>query len=177
MKKTLAISAGIVAALGIIVLPLTSYAASDTKDVTVTVRVGTGIQLTVDGDKMINMNSGEFNEATTTTANVKTNNATGYNLTVADQDTNNALVKGGDNIPAQSGQPVAGTAGWAIKGGAVGTYTAVPISTAPALQIYTQDTATGSAGVDTVITYGVATNFNQATGDYVDTIVYTATTK
>lgn len=173
MKKSLLLGAGVVAALGVVALPLSSYAV-DTQNVTLNVTVGTGIQLAVDaGTKAVSMNSGEFNETLQTTATVSTNNANGYKITVIDQDNNNALTSAGNTIPAADGPLSAGTAGWGIKGGDIVDYKAVPAQGATALTLVNKG---GTANGDTTaFTYGIATANTQASGIYADTVTFTAT--
>lgn len=48
MRKTLLLGIGVILAFGIIAIPLTSYAANDTKNVTLSVKVNDGISLALD---------------------------------------------------------------------------------------------------------------------------------
>ena len=104
-------------------------------------------------------------------------NASGYTLTVQDADDDNALEDGAKTIPA--GTTIsAGTSAWAFKGGSISSYTAVPVDdgeTNP-VTVKTGSGATLLTGDATTVLYGVSTSANQATGNYTDTIVYTATT-
>lgn len=112
------------------------------------------------------------------TITVYTNNATGYDLTLLDGDTDNDLVNSnGATIDATSATTLtAGTAAWGYRVSGDTDWLAVPISTDPAAPIATLSTKT-SGGDTTIVEYGVATAADQATGVYADTIVYTATTK
>ena len=119
------------------------------------------------------------------TITVYTNNATGYTLNVKDADSTLALTKVGSTetipagtvtSPATTFDLVAGTAAWGYK---VDTASAdgagyKPISASDA-QVKTKATPT-SGGEATNVYYGVATDDDQATGVYTDTITYTATT-
>ena len=121
------------------------------------------------------------------TIKVWTNSALGYDLTVIDQDTSNALSNGAagdaaDTIAAVgvAGELEAGTGAWGIKVGTASTdntgYTAVPVSSGTALNIKNNGSAFADAE-ETVVYYGVSTKANQKTGTYTDQIIYTATTK
>ncbi len=119
-----------------------------------------------------------------TIATVNTNSVNGYNLTLADSDTNNALVAPTGTIAAIASEPVGGTnPGWAIavdKASQTGTITwlQVPISTAAPLTIKSHHPSPAAVTVNdvTTVTYGVAASSSQPTDTYTDTVVYTATT-
>lgn len=173
MKKTLALGASAIAALGVIALPLASYAANSA-DVTLNVNINSAIGLTVDNaTKSVDMNINETNETMKSTVTVTTNNAAGYKINVKDKDSSTALVNGAGTgaatIPAKDGAPVAGTAGWGIKGGDITTYKAVT-----AADVTFKTTAAPANAEQTVFTYGVATAADQKSGTYTDTIVFTA---
>ena len=119
-------------------------------------------------------------EAMTSTVTVYTN-ASGYTLSVIDEDTDNSLKLDASNSIAAFASPAAtlvgGTAGWGIKGGDLTTaYNGIPASDGTALTLKANGTASGS-GDATTFTYGVATSATQKVGTYEDVIVYTATTK
>lgn len=119
--------------------------------------------------------------------NVYTNYTGGYTLTLADADDDTDLDRegGSDSIPTgtvEQGETtfdlVAGEAAWGYKIDPQSTsstgYLPIVGSTGAAATIKTRGTAT-SGGEETIVTYGVATDDDQATGIYKDTIVYTAT--
>lgn len=127
------------------------------------------------------------------TITVYTNNASGFNLTLIDKDSNTDLTHtdGSSYIPATSSTSLeGGTAAWGYKvfsqhGDEEGTgatetgntdWTAVQPSTGTAATISSLNTKT-DGGDQTIVDYGVATAGDQATGVYSDIIVYTATTK
>jgi len=110
----------------------------------------------------------------TSTVTVYTNNASGYTLTVADADANTNLVNGDYSIPAAAA-PAAGTAGWSIEGGSLAKSAIAASDAANPLTVKTTAAKT-SGGDATTMTYTVSTDEDQATGTYVDTITYTATT-
>ena len=120
-----------------------------------------------------------------TIVTINTKSVNGYNLTLADSDTNNALVAPTGTIAAIASEPVGGTnPGWAIavdKASQTGTITwlQVPISTStPPLTIKSHHPSPAAVTVNdvTTVTYGVAASSSQPTGIYTDTVVYTATT-
>ena len=110
----------------------------------------------------------------TSTVTVYTNSTSGYTLAVKDADSTTALTNQSDatkTIPA-SATTTAGTAGWSIAGG---TLAASAITAAD--QTVKQTNAATSGGDATTMTYTIATDTDQATGVYTDTITYTATTR
>ena len=144
----------------------------------------------IDGSTATSTDDGYGFQSTVT---VYTNSTTGYTLAVEDSDSTTALTRvgGTETIPAGN-TLTAGTAAWAYKvaasaageatGDAAGTvetgknaWTAITAN-GSAAQIAHQDTKTID-GTGYVISYGVATDEDQATGTYTDTIIYTATTK
>ena len=116
------------------------------------------------------------------TVTVYTNNTSGYALSLKDKDANTDLThtSGQFRIPAQGSALQAGTAGWNYDVTLVAGETRTPLSTNNAISaagadIDSLNTKT-SGGRTVVVDYNVATNADQATGVYTDTIVYTATT-
>ena len=128
------------------------------------------------------------------TITVYTNAAAGYTLSVNDADSDTDLKNGAIGIPTQGSALSRGTAGWnfdVIRHGAMegepGEQTFVPTEDGTTMEVSNQAisatatpidnyTAKTSDGRDTIVDYNVATNADQATGIYKDTIVYTATT-
>ncbi|MBO7720547.1 hypothetical protein J6S35_02870 [Candidatus Saccharibacteria bacterium] len=110
---------------------------------------------------------------------VYTNNATGYNLSVRDADSNTNLSHVTDPtqfIPASGSALTAGTAGWNYdvtrSGLAAIEHQAITAADVVIDTLATKTTDGRTAYVD----YNVATAGDQATGIYADTIIYTATT-
>ena len=119
------------------------------------------------------------------TITVYTNNASGFTLNVIDRDATTALThtNGTDTIPTGADAVQAGTAKWnfdttVATGGTTEALTAaaMPASTDSATTIDTYSSNT-SGGRTTYVDYNVATDADQVTGVYSDTIVYTATTR
>jgi hypothetical protein len=199
MKKLLvgglaAISAAMVALpTAVLAQPVPSY-----DDVLVRVEVGAAIYISCNqAPSLIELNGGNGQFAQSTgmpsgqgaTCLVETNNASGYQVTLADKDTDTGLVCstsatcGTDSIPTQSGQPTAGTPGWAAyytpytaantPGSA--TWAAMPASSGTGLMVAWKNTGSAAAG-DTipVVDFGVAIDAAVKPGRYEDTVTYTA---
>ena len=113
-------------------------------------------------------------------------NTGAFTLTLKDADDNTNLNLAtpsntvGEYIPTASGTPVANTASWAVKGGDITNWTAMPASSGSALVIINNganDVSPAAAYSDvTTVNYGVASG-SIKTGTYSDIVVYTATTK
>ena len=129
------------------------------------------------------------NQLDTTTLNstVKVRSNTGaFTLTLKDADGDTSLnlatpsTTANEYIPAQSGELDRTVAGWAVRGGDISTWSAMPASTGEALVV----ASNGSNDVspvaaysgDITVNYGVASGITKA-GTYSDIVVYTATTK
>ena len=186
-KSTKIVAAlGVAAGIGIAALPLGSFAAelipfdyttatSTGKDVTVKLSVGEAIAVATDatvcGDITLQVNQ---------TGSCKhkiaggTNAVNGFTLSVADKDSELALVNATGSgtatakIAAKDGALTAGMAngGWNISGGALSEKA---ITVAPQTVIKTK----GAKEVATEMTYNFATQKNQEIGDYTDVITYT----
>lgn len=185
MRKTLLLGIGVILAFGIIAIPLTSYAANDTKNVTLSVKVNDGISLALDtglnGTKHATaMDPGEIaTNAAVTNATVICNATGGYILQVRGADLSPNLIKDSDFIPAISGSIAnftLGTSAWGIKGGNLTDWHGVEGSGGAQLTIYT-GTTTSATGEQTDITYGISTGTNQAPGIYTVGLQYTATSQ
>jgi len=122
------------------------------------------------------------------TINVYTNATGGYNLSIKDADAVLALTRDGSGeqptIPAGiesegSFTLTAGTGAWGyVVDTASGDGTGYKAITASDVQIKQQSAPTSAEeNRKTTVYYGVATEADQATGTYRDTIVYTATTR
>ena len=170
-KKIIA-GLGVAAALGVAALPVAG-ALAESANVNVTVNVGSTIAISATSPEAVSMTPGQKASSNAANITVSTNNAGGYKLTVKDADTNTALVNANGTIPAQAGTLSAGTAGWNITGGDL---TNAAISTEDqTVKTNTNSAHTAIANEVTAMTYNFATGDAQVTGEYVDTIVYTAT--
>lgn len=168
---------GVVAGLGAAMLPLGTYAANS-KDVQLKVTVGSILTLEEDAansTKELNLGLGAADSTSLKSAfKVSTNNAGGYDVTVKGKEASADMVNGSNTIPAQSGLPVAGTAGWALKD-ASGNWVAANGNAGTAVTVKSN----GAAAFEDPFTtnYAVATSGTQAPGDYVVDLVFTATAK
>lgn len=170
-KKIIA-GLGVATALGIAALPVAGTFA-ESANVDVTVNVGATIAISAASPAAVSMTPGQKTSSNAANITVSTNSAGGYKLTVKDADTNTALVNANGTIPAVSGALEAGTAGWNITGGDLVN---VAISTEDqTVKTNTNSTHTAIANDVTAMTYNFATGDAQVTGEYKDTIVYTAT--
>ena len=127
---------------------------------------------------------GSQRDLSTLYSEIEVRSTTGkFKLEVQDADDDNNLNLStksstvGEYIPAIEGEPSANTASWAISGGSMTGWKAMPRSIDTPLVVL----ATGTNGTDpvtysakTTITYGIATGVTK-TGVYSDTITYTAT--
>lgn len=129
------------------------------------------------------------------TVSVSTNNALGYTLTLANNDTNTNLVNGANNIAAHAGTQASPTAlannTWGYRIVSVGgfggtaysaetdnasstsTWAGVPSSSSPNT---IKTTATTASADTTTVWYGVKATTSIPNGVYTDTVTYTATT-
>lgn len=123
-------------------------------------------------------------------ANVKSNYAAGYTLTLADYDTNTALVH--TTIPAntiptlaaagvlQDGQSTSAWGayiGTGTTGAGGSTFQPMPASDGTPLQIASTTAVSAAAGDNFPVTYGVQISGSQPPGTYEDIVVYTLTSK
>lgn len=127
---------------------------------------------------------GSQRDLSTLYSEIEVRSTTGkFKLEVQDADEDNSLnlptksQTAGEFIPAADGEPVADTASWAISGGSLSGWAAMPRSIDTPMVVL----ATGTNGTDpvaysakTTITYGIATGTTK-TGVYSDVITYTAT--
>lgn len=182
---------------GLAITPVVASAASQTANTTINANVGSAISITTSTTVTINLTptAGGVVSSSSDTVTVNTNNATGYNLTLADSDTNTNLVSGGNNIAAHSGTFASPTtlanntwgyrivnaggfgagaySGETNQASSTSTWAGVPSSASPT----TVKTTGSSASNDvTTVWYGVNATSSQANGTYTDTVTYTATT-
>ncbi len=182
--------------VGVIALPVTVLAATDSDTTTINANLGSTISISSSGTVTLNVTpvSGGSQTSASDTITVSTNNASGYNLTLADSDANTDLVNGGNDIPAHAGTQASPSAlannTWGYRvdsiggfstGGAVEsnvttstiTYAGVPASGAPNT---IKTTGTTAAGDTTTVWYAVKADTSNPNGTYSDTVTYTATT-
>lgn len=198
MKKNIKKLAMIIAVVaGASLMPLSAFASTDTKTTTINALIGSTISVGTSTTVNISVTpvTGGSQSAAADTVTVATNNATGYDLTLADSDANTSLVSGGNTIAAHAGTYAAPSAlannswGYHIDGlGSFGTggtaennvtsssvkYAGVPAN-GSAQNIKTSSTT--ASGDSVTVYYGVKADPSVPNGTYTDTVTYTATTK
>ena len=172
-KKIIA-GLGVATALGIAALPVAGTFA-ESANVNVTVEVGATIAISADSPATVSMTPNQKTSSNAANVRVSTNNTGGYKLTVKDGDTNTNLVNANANdvIPAVDGALNAGTAGWNISGGDLSNKAV--LTTEQTVKTNSNSNHTAISNDVTAMTYNFATKDAQMQGQYVDTIVYTAT--
>jgi len=178
-------------------LPFALYAADNSDTTTISVSLGSTISISTTGTVSIDVTpvTGGSQSSASDTVTVSTNNATGYNLTLADSDADTDLVHENetDTITAHDGTFAAPTAldnntwGYAIAGGdfdesystinnaasSTTKWAGVPASGDEDTLKTTNDTASDDA---TTVWFSVKADTSNPNGDYSDTVTYTATT-
>ncbi len=166
---------GVAAGLVLAALPLASYAAETTTDVSVT--VDSSIAINVDESTVSgNVTSGGNSEIGDVELTVTTNNASGYTISIrgsGDGADVTRLYSGSNYIPA--GTPAAGTSAWGYKGGnkaAASTFQGV---TASDVVVYEKTGATPIEGETDTFTFGSSTSTSQVAGTYTGQVTWTVT--
>lgn len=177
--KKMFIGLGAAAALGAAIVPMASYAASDSDNVAINLRVGSTISMNLEGTSISPsiFNNGSSTDLTTV-ATVTTNSSTGYSLsastssddgTLLDNDTSETIAYVGANFTAAD-------EGWAlsIPGETEGSrvYKAISGNTISGLAY----SAAPVDSDDTTVTYNFKTAGDTVSGEYKTTLTYTATT-
>lgn len=174
---------GVSAALGVAAMPLTTFAVDPvTADATVNVTINPSISMALDTNSA--STAIDLSQADLTTmkikAKVSTNAKGGYTLKLNDKDTDTDLKHASlaaFKISTSAATPTAGTSSWAVKGGEVTNWAAMPASNGTALTLKSAVALTNAVinEEETETTYGVASGNDLASGTYSDTVVYTAT--
>jgi hypothetical protein len=175
--------------------PMAVLAATDSDNTVINANLGSTISLTTSGTVTLNVTpvSGGSQTSASDSLSVSTNNTSGYNLTLANNDTTTSLQSGANTIGAHAGTHASPTAlannswGYAIPGGNFdASYSAltnvtssstkwagVPSSSSPNTLKTTASTASGDS---TTVWYSVKADTTKPNGTYTDTVTYTATT-
>ena len=180
MKKLskAALGVGVAAVAGLAILPLTTYA-STTEDVLITATINSTLTLSVTNDT-VNLGvltPGGAPSTGSTTANVVTNNLTGYNLNIRATTAADVNLRDGATrtIPALGAvgalNAVATTSAWGFRIDAAPDFRGV---TAADFAIKTTSTTTTSTGDNTLITFGAYARDGQAAGNYSASVTLTA---
>lgn len=198
LKSALIGGVSLVAVAGTVLIPAAAFAASDTKNSTISVQVNPVINMT--GGATVTIPAitptagGNLSSASDSVA-VTTNDTAGYTLTLSATDATTTLTSGANTIAASSNAVgsaatlASNTWGFALPGGAGfdATYSAENNSASstskwsgmPAVgSAYTlKSTATTATADSTTVWYAVKANSSQPSGTYTDAVIYTATTK
>jgi S-layer protein len=182
LLKKVGLVGATLAIAGLAVVPLAGSvnAATGSGSQTVNVTVGAAITVTTSGAVTVVPNTGSTadQKTATGTVTVATNNAAGYDLTAKSSSASANLV--GTNDTSHVITPSATTTTnntWAIKGGLVTNWTAMPGSGGTALSIASKSSISDTSGDLYTMTYGVTTNSTTPKDTYSGTVTYTATTK
>lgn len=176
MVKTIA-TLGVVAGLGISVLPLSAYALEDSETVNINVEVGEMIEIAA-ADTNVDLGTVTHTTNATggTTVLVRTNVTSGYTATIAAND--NAELKSGTNVIPGGTAPATGVSNWGYKIGSIGT---VMGATTTATQFASVDSVTppttgdATTGESYDLDFEVSVAPNQPAGTYSGSVVLTAT--
>jgi len=200
MKKTISIIQRVSAAVLVVVSlasPVVVMAATDSDNTTINATIASVISIATSGTVAINVTpvSGGSQTSASDTVTVSTNNAAGYDLTLANSDATLTLANGANTIAAHAGTYAAPTAlannSWGYAVGGLGTFdgsyttitnagtsttkwAGVPGTGSPQNIKSTSSTASGDT---TTVWYSVKADTTNPNGVYTDTVTYTATTK
>ncbi|MDB5187461.1 MAG: exported protein of unknown function [Candidatus Saccharibacteria bacterium] len=190
-------AASVLAVMAIVLSPVAAGAAVDTKSTTINATIGSTISMTTSATVAIGITPASSGAASSAsdTVTVATNNATGYNLTLADTDATTTLVNGANTIAAHAGTFAAPSTlannSWGFRVDSAGTFGAGPTiaqtnqanlsgtwagvpATGSAVTLKT--TGATTAGDATTVWYGVKADTTKPSGVYTDSVTYTATT-
>ena len=188
---------GLTISLPALAMPLNAFAATDSKNTTINAVISSVISMTTTSTVAINVTpvSGGSQTSASDTVTVSTNNATGFDLTLANNDATRSLVNGANSIAAHTGTKAAPTAlannSWGYAVGGLGTFdgsysiitnanssstkwAGVPASGSPD---NIRSTTTTAAADVTTVWYSIKADTTKPNGTYTDVVTYTATTK
>ena len=196
LNKKIMTAIVVLAVLGTVGSPFAAYAATDSDNTLITATVGSTITVASTTNAVgLTLTPGAQPVLTSAsdTVTVNTNNAAGYNLTIADSDATLTLTSGGNTIAAHAGTPGAPTAlatntwGWAVGGLGTfdGTYSIEANATSSATKwagisatpYNIKSTATTATNDVTTVWFAAKVDSSKPNGAYTDTVTYTATTK
>jgi len=197
-KRQFALPAKVaVSILAIAFLPAAVSAVSTSANTVINATINAVISMTTSTPVAISLTptSGGVVSSSSDSVSVSTNNATGYFLTLADNDATTNLSDGTNNITAHAGTQASPTAlanntwgyrvvgvggfgagaysGETNNGSSTSTWAGVPATGSPNTLKTTSSTATNDI---TTVWYGVKVNTTLPSGVYTDTVTYTATT-
>lgn len=187
----------VLAAFAVLATPVLASAAVDTDNTTINATIGSTITMTTSGTVALGITPDGDGQASSAsdTVTVSTNNALGYNLTLADSDATTTLASGGNTLTAHAGTQGTPTTlannTWGYRVVSVGgfgagatsaetnvdslanTWAGVPATGSPNTLKNTGSTATNDV---TTVWYGAKADTTKPNGVYTGTVTYTATT-
>lgn len=187
---------GAIVVFGAGVLGAAAFAVSAPGSTVVNATIGSVITISTSGtvNLAITPTSSGSASSASDTVTVGTNDTLGYNLQLADADTNTDLATGGNTITAATGTFASPATladnswGYRVDGAGTfgagpttaqtnaaslsGTWAGVPSSASP---VTLKSTSTTAAGDVTTVWYGAMANSTKPNGTYTDTVTYTAT--
>lgn len=201
VKQKAKLAAWVLVAAAVATSPITVSAASDSKNTVINATVNSVISMTTSGTVNVSVTptgSGAISSSSDT-VQVSTNNAAGYELTIADSDATLTLGDGTNTIATNADAPAAASVlsgnewGWAVASGTVGASTntfsssyAGLASQATTTEKYAgisatpfkiKDTSSVATNDATTVWFAVNANTSQpASTGYTNTVTYTATT-
>ncbi len=193
--KAMLVTSGLLVGVGII--PVATYAVSNTANTVVNATIASTISITSSGTVNLGITpvTGGSQTTASDTVGVSTNNSSGYTLSLKDADATLTLVNGSNTI-ANSSNTYASPAilanntwGYRVDSATIGGFGAGP-TTATANQtsnsatfsgIHSTDdiikqTTTTTSGDNTLVWYSAKADTSKPNGTYTDTVTYTATT-
>ena len=173
-SKKLFAGLGIVTALGAAVIPMSSYAVtnSDTGSVDVELKVGSTISMALSNSQISSaILTSESDTTKTTVATVSSNSASGYTITAETSTSDGSLSGTSSNSIAYSNSFASATEGWAL--GVDGTWKTISGNTVSLLS----SGASVATNEETTINYGFKTSSSTTPDTYSATLTYTAAVK
>lgn len=197
LTQTISIWSSVGAAAVVVLAPVIASAATDTGTTTINATLNSVISLTTSTNVNLSITPTGAGAASSAsdTVTVSTNNATGYNLSLANTDANTNLVNGANTIAAHTGTFAAPSTlannswGYRVDGAGTfgagptaaetsqanlsGTWAGVPSSASPQ---QLKSTGSNSTSDVTTVWYGVKVDTSKPSGAYSDQVTYTAVT-
>lgn len=180
----------------ILVAPMAAGATSATANTTINATIASVISISTSSPVVLGITpvTGGAQTTSNDTVTVSTNDSLGYNLTLADADSNTSLVSGGNDIAANGGTQSSPTAladdSWGYRVDGIGGFGAGPTSTSSNLTSDSttfagipasgspdtiKNTSTTASGDTTTVWYSAKVDTDLPAGTYSDTVTYTAT--
>lgn len=187
----------LLAVFAVATAPVLASAAADTDNTTINATIGSTISMTTSGTVALGITPDGDGQASSAsdTVSVSTNNAGGYNLTLADSDATTTLANGGNSLTAHAGTQGTPTTlannTWGYRVDGTGGFGAGPTSTQTNVDALSltwagvpasgsantlKSTATTASNDTTTVWYGAKADTTKPNGVYTGTVTYTATT-